>query len=93
MDCYIYYKSSRNVSAEIIAEVGKVSAALAQKNLAQPVLQTRLDTAGDLVTWMEVYKTVDHQFLPILNTLISQSGLPQLVKGERHVEFFIDAVE
>ena len=93
MDCYIYYKSSRNVSAEIIAEVGKVSAALAQKNLAQPLLQTRFDTAGDLVTWMEVYKAVDHQFLPILNTLISQSGLPQLIKSERHVEFFIDAIQ
>lgn len=93
MDCYIYYKSSRNVSAEIIAEVGKVSAALAQKNLAQPVLQTRLDTAGDLMTWMEVYKTVDHQFLPILNDLVSHSALPKLVKGERHVEFFVDAIQ
>lgn len=93
MDCYIYYKSGRNVGAEIIAEVGKVSAALAQKNLAQPVLQTRLDTADDLVTWMEVHKAVDHQFLPILNDLVSHSGLPQLIEGERHVEFFVDAVK
>lgn len=93
MDCYIYYKSSRNASAEIINEVGKVSAVLAQKNLAQPVLQTRLNTAGDLVTWMEVYKAVDHQFLPRLNTLISHSALPQLIEGERHVEFFVDAVK
>ena len=93
MDCYIYYKSSRNVSAEIIAEVGKVSAVLAQKSLAQPLLQTRLDTAGDLITWMEVYKAVDHQFLPILNDLVSHSALPQLIKGERHVEFFVDAIK
>jgi hypothetical protein len=93
MDCYIYYKSSSDISTEIIAEVGKISAVLAQKCLAQPLLQTRFDTTGDLLTWMEVYKAVDHQFLPILNDLISHSALPHLIKGERHVEFFIDAVE
>ena len=92
MDCYVYYKSAREHELEIVQQVQ-----LLQKYVKELInidlhLQRRPGADKGVITWMETYRDIPPVFDAVLCSAKNQTALMSLIQGERHAEYFEDAV-
>lgn len=92
MDCYIYYKTAAKLESQVLQHQAQLNAALAEAGRPGLHLQRRPEIKDGLHTWMEIYRTVPEGFETQLDDLVQQSGLAALIHGQRHVEYFMDAI-
>jgi hypothetical protein len=91
MDCYIYYRVPVALQSEALEQAGLLQAGLAKAGLAGE-LKRRPQASNDLHTWMEVYKDIPPNFDTMLQQALQQTSLPSLIQGDRHFEYFVDAM-
>lgn len=89
MDCYIYYKSTTQHSEHVLASVAQLRRHLASQLIIPLRLQQR-PVSGEIITWMEIYREVPHDFETILTNALSQFSMQDWIIGERRMEYFID---
>jgi hypothetical protein len=88
---YIYYQvrpEHRNRARSLVLQIqSRLANRTGQKGriLRRPEL-----SAAGTETWMEVYENVSQATAAIVAELQAESGLAELIVGERHVERFID---
>lgn len=92
MDCYIYYKTATRFESQVLQHQTKLSEMLQRCGQPDMHLQRRLEVKDGLHTWMEIYRQIPEGFESDLNRLVQCSGLIPLIHGERHVEYFADAI-
>jgi len=90
MDCYIYFKSEAQHSAQVIAAERELQALLFAQCRIRAQLQRRPESHAGLLTWMEIYHAIPEDFSEQLQHALSQTALPQWQRGERHAEYFMD---
>lgn len=89
MDCYIYYKSTTQHSEQVLAWVAQLRRHLASQLVVPLRLQQR-PVNGDIITWMEIYRDIPHDFETILTCALKQFSMQDWIIGERRMEYFID---
>ncbi|QJQ04606.1 DUF4936 family protein [Undibacterium piscinae] len=92
MDCYIYYKTTAEHESQVIACTKLLQQAVAETMGLQMRLQRRPEAGAGLLTWMEIYRDIPADFHSSLTKLINQHKLISLISGERHAEYFMDAL-
>ena len=92
MDCYVYYKTAQEHQSLLLCQAERMSEILLAQTGITFLLQRRPDVTDGLVTWMEVYRQVPDDFEILLMKIISQTEMMPLIKGERYVEYFVDAI-
>lgn len=87
-DLYVYYRVAAHRAAEARLAAAALLDAVTRSSGLTGTLHRRED---DPSTWMEVYRKVDDadQFIALLNTAVTASGLEVCLDGERHVERFV----
>lgn len=92
MDCYVYYKSVQENEWQIVQQVRILQQYLSEQMKIELQLQRRPSVDNGIITWMEVYRGIPPAFLMALSTAENQTQLISLIQGERHVEYFEDAI-
>lgn len=92
MDCYIYYKTEARFESQVFQQQTELSAMLRRNGQPRMHLQRRPEVNQGLHTWMEIYRQIPEGFETDLNRLVQHSELMTLIHGERHVEYFMDAI-
>ncbi|HYD80158.1 MAG TPA: DUF4936 family protein [Paucimonas sp.] len=91
MDLYIYYRARCEDAKLLHARAGALQAALARDCGVAAALKRRPEAKDGRHTWMEIYLDVPETFEARLTAALADSGLTELIDGERHVEYFMDA--
>lgn len=94
MDCYVYYKTAQEHELQILRQSKIIRESLMtrlQINL-QSNLQRRPELDKGVITWMEIYRDVPHTFEAALAEIVDLTEIMSLIQGERHVEYFEDAI-
>ena len=92
MDCYVYYKSAQEQEPQIVRQVRILNDCLnAQMNIDLQ-LQRRPGVDDGMITWMEIYRNVPPEFDGALGAALKQTEIMALIQGERHAEYFEDAI-
>lgn len=94
MDCYVYYKTAVEHELQILRQSKMIRESLMtrlQINL-QSNLQRRPEVDKGVITWMEIYRDVPHTFEVALAEIVDLTEIMSLIQGERHVEYFEDAI-
>lgn len=94
MDCYVYYKAAQEHEMQIVRQVKMIRKYLNTKlntNLYAH-LQRRPEAENGVVTWMEIYRHVPHAFATALAEVVNQTEIMTLIQGQRHAEYFEDAI-
>lgn len=94
MDCYVYYKTAQEHELQILRQSKIIRESLMtrlQINL-QSNLQRRPELDKGVITWMEIYRDVPHTFEVALAEIVDLTEIMSLIQGERHVEYFEDAI-
>ena len=55
-------------------------------------LQRRPELSNGMITWMEIYRQIPVTFDASLAAILNQTEIMPLIHGERHAEYFTDAV-
>lgn len=94
MDCYVYYKAAQEHELRIVQQVKMMREYLSTKlNIdLHANLQRRPEAENGVVTWMEIYRNVPHAFELALAEIIKQTEIMSLIQGQRHAEYFEDAI-
>lgn len=90
MDCYIYFKAAAGDEAAVLQQQARLQALLAEACGCSARLQRRPASGEEVQTWMEIYRSVPPDFEAKLAQALAQTGLPDLLLGERHAEYFLD---
>jgi hypothetical protein len=91
MDIYIYYTVRTALAAALCTRVLEMQTCLAEKCGVSAALKRRPSEKNGCHTWMEVYPAVPDGFEALLADAVAQSKLADLIDGERHAEYFVDA--
>lgn len=92
MDCYVYYKTSQEHQSLLMCQSERMKEIfLAQVGITF-LLQKRPNASDGIVTWMEIYRDIPDEFEIHLNKIVSQTEMMSLIQGDRHVEYFVDAI-
>jgi hypothetical protein len=92
LDCYIYFKTAQEHAPAVLAQVTKIQKILIEQLNIRMQLQRRPEAMDGLYTWMEVYRQIPSDFEASLSAIVNQSSLMPLIQGERHAEYFMDAI-
>jgi hypothetical protein len=94
MDCYVYYKAAQEHELKIVQQVKMIQEYLntRMKVDLHSNLQRRPEAENGVVTWMEIYRDVPHAFATILADVVHQYEIMSLIQGQRHAEYFEDAI-
>jgi hypothetical protein len=92
MDCYVYYKSTLAHESQVIRQVELLQKYVNEQMDIDAQLQRRPRADKDVITWMEIYKDVPPTFDTVLGVALNQTELMLLIQGERHAEYFEDAI-
>jgi hypothetical protein len=92
MDCYIYYKTAAVHEAQVIAAVALLQNKLLTTLGLKMQLQRRPEISAGCLTWMEIYRDIPSNFQAQLAALLDSNPLHALLQGERHAEYFEDAL-
>ncbi|MBC7405298.1 MAG: DUF4936 family protein [Cytophaga sp.] len=92
MDCYVYYKTIRKHEHQVLLQSEIMSVTLRELTGVDLHLQRRQEINNDVFTWMEIYRQIPMGFEENLAAIVNQTGLLSLIQGERHVEYFMDAI-
>jgi len=90
MDLYVYYRVPAEDAERFAALARETQSALARRHGVAAALKRRPEAADGLHTWMEVYHDVAPGFEDALTAAVAASGLAGRIRGERHVERFLD---
>jgi hypothetical protein len=90
MDLYIYYRVRCDDAERFRARAIAIQEALARDCSIHASLKRRPQAADGRHTWMEVYLDVPGDFDAALAAALADSGLTDLIDGERHHEYFMD---
>ncbi|MFJ9449351.1 DUF4936 family protein [Herbaspirillum sp. NPDC101397] len=90
MDLYVYYRVPVGKSEQLEQQAAALQARLSQQHQVATELKRRPQDKDGLHTWMEVYLDTPEGFETILEEAITSSGLPALIDGPRHIEYFLD---
>ncbi|MDB5839200.1 MAG: hypothetical protein JWQ23_1152 [Herminiimonas sp.] len=91
MDMYVYYRVPVGQAALLYERAAVMQAALAREFGVGAGLKRRPEEEHGRYTFMEVYPAVADDFGGALNDAVARAGLMNLIDGERHVEYFVDA--
>lgn len=89
MECFIYYRVAANTRHAVPQALIKLRALLGASD--SPRLLRRPDSKDGMDTWMEIYSDMTPALAQKLELALPQTGLPQLIAGERHAEYFVEA--
>ncbi len=94
MDCYVYYKTAQAQELQIVQQVKMIREHLNTRlNMdLHTNLRRRPAAENGLVTWMEIYHDVTHAFEVALADAVNQTEIMSLIQGQRHAEYFEDAM-
>lgn len=94
MDCYVYYKAAQEHELQIVRQVKVIREYLKTRlNIdLRTNLQRRPAAENGVVTWMEIYRDVPLFFDAALAQVVDQTEIRSLIQGERHAEYFEDAM-
>jgi hypothetical protein len=94
MDCYVYYKAAQEHELQIVQQVKMMRVYLHTKLKVDlhANLQRRPEAENGVVTWMEIYRHVPHAFATALADVVNQTDIMTLIQGQRHAEYFEDAI-
>jgi len=81
-----YYRIPCNRAGELQKQVQTMQTRLAKKYRIVTKPKRRPKEREERHTRMEVYRNIPQNF----DRIEAQSGLPQLINGERHTEYFLD---
>lgn len=90
MDLYIYYRVSTANAGALQTQLAHMQATLAAQWQVQTDIKRRPELQNNQHTWMEIYRNVPDEFLPALQTAVTQAGISGLIDGARHIESFVD---
>ena len=90
MDLYIYYRVRSGDADALRAKATAMQAALADNYGIVGTLKRRPEEKEGRQTWMEVYEGVPEGFEARLEQAVTDAGLPALIDGARHTEYFMD---
>jgi hypothetical protein len=90
MDLYIYYRVRSGDADALHAKAAAMQAALGKKYGIVGALKRRPEEKDGRQTWMEVYEGVSEGFETSLESAVAEAGLPALIDGARHTEYFMD---
>jgi hypothetical protein len=89
-ELYVYYRVQSDNAAKLQARANYMQAQLARTSGISGFLKRRPDEKDGCHTWMEVYPSGPNGFEERLEAAVKESGLPELIVGERHIEVFED---
>ena len=92
MDCYVYYKTAQEHEQHVIRQTTIMHETLTTHIKIGLHLQRRPVACNGVITWMEIYRHIPVSFDAILAHIVSQTELMSLIQGERHIEYFEDAI-
>lgn len=92
MDCYVYYKTAHEHEPLLLQQINRVREILASETGIALGLQRRPEISDGMITWMEIYRQIPAAFDARLASILSRTEIMPLIRGERHAEYFMDAV-
>jgi len=90
MDIYVYYRVPEANALMLRPRLQSLQQSLAEEYTIQHSLKRRPEPSEGCQTWMEVYHQVPEDFAAALHKAVDDHGLMALIRGERHVEVFVD---
>lgn len=90
MDLYIYYRVDPTHAQALHSGVAAMQQCLAREYGIVTGLKRRPEEKNGRQTWMEIYQAVPDGFDAVLERGVEQAGLPALIDGPRHTEYFLD---
>ncbi len=90
MDLYVYYRAPLAHAAQVQDCATTMQQSLATHWKISAALKRRPEEHEGCHTWMEVYLQVPAGFSAALDKAVADAGLLSLIRGERHVERFVD---
>jgi predicted enzyme related to lactoylglutathione lyase len=92
MDLYIYYRVRTEDATRFQARAAAMQQALARDHGIGGALKRRPEAKDGMHTWMEVYAAAPENIETTLASVLSTSGLAELIDGNRHHEYFMDVI-
>ena len=89
-ELYVYYRTKSENAPLLQARANAMQAQLARTQGISGFLKRRPELKEGCHTWMEVYPAAPEGFTEHLQSAVQESGLPDLIEGERHTELFED---